>query len=107
MTKVEEMVLKTVHDLGVASALDVQNYTGLSAGKAIMASDFLENKGYLKTVGKKRHREINEYDGNVIVLVYGAWELTRKGKKAAKTLHTETFTVQFARNMNLGRIGNG
>lgn len=36
MTKAEETVLKTVHDLGVASALDVQNYTGLSAGKAIM-----------------------------------------------------------------------
>ena len=62
MTKTEEMVLKTVHDLGVASALDVQNHTGIPAGK-------------------KRYREENEHDGNLIVLVYMSWKLTRKGKK--------------------------
>ena len=86
MTKTEEMVLKTVHDLGVASALDVQNHTGIPAGKATMVSDFLENKGYLKPAGKKRYREENEHDGNLIVLVYMSWKLTRKGKKTAKRI---------------------
>lgn len=80
MTKTEELVLKTVHDLGVASALDVQNHTGIPAGKATMVSDFLENKGYLKPAGKKSYREENEYDGNLIVLVYRSWKLTRRGK---------------------------
>ena len=48
MTNAEEMVLKTVHDLGVARDSDVQNYMGLSASKATRVLKSLERKGYLK-----------------------------------------------------------
>ena len=45
MTKAEEMVLKTVHDLGMAGVSDVYNYTGLSATKATKALNSLSRKG--------------------------------------------------------------
>ena len=48
MAKPEEMVLKTVHDLGVAGDWDVYNYTGLSPVEAGWALDALYRKGYLK-----------------------------------------------------------
>ena len=58
MTKAEEMVLKTVHDLGAADDSDVQNYMGLSPTKATRVLKSLERKGYLKgylKIAAKRH----------------------------------------------------
>ena len=64
MTKTEEMVLKTVHDLGVAGALDVQNYTGLSADDASAAVNSLRKKipqGCSNGVGIAKKRVLGIY----------------------------------------------
>ena len=44
MTKAEEMVMKTVRDLGVAGDWDVSNYTGLSPDDASAAVNSLRKK---------------------------------------------------------------
>ena len=44
MTKAEEMVLKTVHDLGAARDSDVYNYMGLSPDDASTAVNSLRKK---------------------------------------------------------------
>ena len=44
MTNAEEMVLKTVHDLGTAIDSDVCNYTGLSPDDASAAVNSLRKK---------------------------------------------------------------
>lgn len=88
MTKAEEMVLKTVHDLGVAGASDVHNYMGLSANKATRVLDSLANKGYLEIAERMYQCDANgrDKDGITIAFVCALWKLTPKGRKAAQKI---------------------
>ena len=86
MTKAEEMAMKTVHDLGVAGAWDVCNYTGLSPAEAGLALGSLCRKGYLKVVSMECERDANEHGEAINVEVYTLWEFTPEGKKAAKKI---------------------
>lgn len=70
MTKQEEMVMKTVHDLGIAGASDVCSYTGLSPVEAGWALDALYRKGYLKIVSTKCERDTNEHGEAINVEVF-------------------------------------
>ena len=84
MTKVEEMVIKTVHDLGVAGDWDVYNYTGLSPVEAGWALDALYRKGYLKVVSTKCECDTNEHGEVTNVEVFTLFELTPEGKGARR-----------------------
>ena len=84
MTKAEEMVLKTVHDLGVAGDWDVCNYTGLSPAEAGLALDSLYRKGYLKVASTECECDANEYGEAINVEVFTLFELTPEGKEAAQ-----------------------
>lgn len=88
MTKAEEMVLKTVHDLGVAGDSDVQSYMGLSATKATRVLKSLERKGYLKIAARRYQCDVNAHDKDdvEITLIGNLWELTPKGREAAKKI---------------------
>ena len=88
MTKAEEMVLKTVHDLGVAGASDVQNYTGLSATKATKALNSLTRKGYLKIASRRYQCDVNvrDEDDVGITFVGNLCEFAPKGRKAAQKI---------------------
>lgn len=86
MTKQEEMVMKTVHDLGIAGASDVCSYTGLSPVEAGWALDALYRKGYLKIVSTKCERDTNEHGEAINVEVFTLFELTPEGRKAAKKI---------------------
>ena len=86
MTKAEEMVLKTVHDLGIAGYWDVSNYTGLSPVEAGWALDALYRKEYLKIVSMKCECDTNEHGEVVNVEVFTLFELTPEGKEAAKKI---------------------
>lgn len=88
MTEAEKMVLKTVHDLGVAGASDVQNYMGLSATKASRTLKSLERKGYLKIAAKRYQCDGNAHDEGIaeITFIGNLWELTPKGREAAKKI---------------------
>lgn len=81
MTEAEEMVLKTVHDLGTAGVSDVQNYMGLLVDDATAAFDSLEKKKYIRIVEHDRDIEEGEY---TIVRFDCIWELTPEGKEAAQ-----------------------
>lgn len=84
MTKAEEMVMKTVHDLGIAGAWDVCNYTGLSPASAGLALGSLCRKGYLKVVSMECERDANEHCEVINMEVYTLCELTPEGKEAAQ-----------------------
>ena len=86
MTNAEEMVLKTVHDLGVAGDSDVHNYMGLSATKATRVLKSLERKGYLKIAAKRYLCGGDAYNGGIAknTFIGNLWELTPKGKEAAQ-----------------------
>lgn len=84
MTEAEEMVLKTVHDLGTAGVSDVQNYTGLSPDDASAAVNSLRKKGYLSVARMEWVLQKNEYGDDVLVRVDCIFELTPKGKEAAQ-----------------------
>ena len=84
MTKTEEMVLKTVHDLGVAGYWDVSNYTGLSPYDASAAVNSLRKKRYLSVARFEWVLQKNEYGDDVLVRVDCFWELTPEGKEAAQ-----------------------
>ena len=84
MTKVEEMAMKTVHDLGIAGDWDVCNYTGLSPVEAGWALDALYRKGYLKVVSTECECEANEHGEAINVEVFTLFELTPEGKEAAQ-----------------------
>ena len=84
MTKTEEMVLKTVHDLGTAGVSDVCNYTGLSPVEAGWALDALYRKEYLKIVSTKCECDTNEHGEAINVEVFTLFELTPEGKEAAQ-----------------------
>lgn len=86
MTKAEKMVMKTVHDLGVAGAWDVQNYTGLSVDDATAAFDSLEKKRYIRIVEHDWDIEEGEHGEYTIVRFGCLWELTPEGKKTAKKI---------------------
>lgn len=86
MTNAEEMVLKTVHDLGVAGDWDVCNYTGLSPAEAGLALESLYCKGYLKVVSTECECDTNEHGEVINAEVYTLWEFTPEGKKAAKKI---------------------
>lgn len=88
MTKAEGMVLKTVHDLGVAGASDVQNYTGLSATKATRVLKSLERKGYLKIAARRYQCDVNARDEDDVGITFvgNLWEFTPKGREAAKKI---------------------
>lgn len=88
MTKAEEMVMKTVHDLGVAEASDVQNYMRLSAIKATRVLKSLERKGYLKIAARRYQCDVNAHDKDDVEITFigNLWELTPKGREAAKKI---------------------
>lgn len=86
MTKAEEMVLKTVLDLGIAGTWDVCNYTGLSPAEAGLALGSLCHKGYLKVVSMECERDTNEHGEFINVEVFTLFALTPKGRKAAKKI---------------------
>nr|DAU20798.1 MAG TPA: hypothetical protein [Bacteriophage sp.] len=88
MTKAEKMVMKTVHDLGVAEASDVQNYMGISTTKATRTLKSLERKGYLKIAAKRYQCDVNAHDENDVEITFfgNLWELTPKGREAAKKI---------------------
>ena len=86
MTEAEEMVMKTVHDLGVAGDWDVCNYTGLSLADAGWALGSLYRKEYLKIVSTKCECDTNEHGEAINVEVFTLFELTPKGREAAKTI---------------------
>ena len=69
MTKPEEMVLKTVHDLGTARDSDVCNYTGLSPDDAHAAINSLRKKRYLSVARLVWVLQKNEYGDDVLVRV--------------------------------------
>ena len=89
MTKPEEMVLKTVHDLGIAGASDVQNYMGLSPNKATRTLKSLERKGYLKIAAKRYLCGGDAYNEGIAknTFIGNLWKLTPKGKEAAQGIH--------------------
>ena len=84
MTKAEEMVLKTVHDLGAAVDSDVSNYTGLSPDDASAAVNSLRKKGYLRVARFEWVLQKNEYGDDELVRVDCFWELTPEGKEATQ-----------------------
>ncbi len=84
MTKAEEMVLKTVHDLGTAVVSDVCSYMGLSPDDASAAVNSLRKKRYLRVARMEWVLQKNEYGDDVLVRVDCFWELTPEGKKAAQ-----------------------
>lgn len=88
MTKAEKMVLKTVHDLGVAEASDVQNYMGLSTAKATRTLRSLERKGYLKIAAKRYLCGGDAYNEGIAknTFIGNLWEFTPKGRKAAQKI---------------------
>ena len=86
MTKAEEMVLKTVHDLGVAGDWDVCNYTGLSPDDASAAVNSLRKKRYLRVARFEWVLQKNEYGDDELVMVDCFWELTPEGREAAKKI---------------------
>ena len=88
MTKAEEMVLKTVHDLGVAGASDVHNYTGLSATKATKALNSLTRKGYLKIASRRYQCDVNARDEDDVGITFvgNLCEFAPKGRKAAQKI---------------------
>lgn len=88
MTKAEKMVMKTVHDLGVAEASDVQNYMGLSATKATRVLKSLERKGYLKIAAKRYQCDVNARDEDEVEITFigNLWKFTPKGREAAKKI---------------------
>ena len=84
MTKAEEMVLKTVHDLGAAGVSDVSNYTGLSPDDASAVVNSLRKKdtsGLLDWSGycKKTSTATTNSSG---LTAFGS--LRRKAKKLRK-----------------------
>lgn len=91
MTKTEQMVLKTVHNLGVASALDVQNYMGLSAKKATKVLNSLTRKGYLKIAARRYQCDVNAHDKDDVEITFigNLWELTPKGREVRRRMPTE------------------
>lgn len=86
MTKAEEMVLKTVHDLGMAGVSDVYNYMGLSADDATEAIDSLREEGYLEVADAEDIYDVNEYGDLIITEFVFSWRLTPTGVEAAKGL---------------------
>ena len=89
MTKAEEMVLKTVHDLGMAGVSDVCNYTGLSPDDASAAVNSLRKQRYLRVARMERVLQKNEYNEDILVedILVGfdyLLELTPEGKEAAQ-----------------------
>ena len=89
MTKSEEMVLKTVHDLSAAGVSDVRNYTGLSPDDASAAINSLRKKRYLSVTRMERVLQKNEYNEDILVedILVGFdyfLELTPEGKEAAQ-----------------------
>lgn len=84
MTNAEEMVLKTVHDLGAAGVLDVCNYTGLSPDDASAAVNSLIKKRYLRVARTEWVLQKNEYGDDILVGFDCFWDLTPEGKKAAQ-----------------------
>ena len=88
MTKAEEMVLKTVHDLGTAVVSDVQNYMGLSPNKAARVLKSLERKGYLKIAAKRYLCGGDAYNGGIAknTFIGNLWKLTPEGKEAAQKI---------------------
>ena len=88
MTKAEEMVLKTVHDLGTAGVSDVYNYTGLSATKATKALKSLARKGYLKIAARRYQCDVNARDEDDVEITFvgNLWEFAPKGRKAAQKI---------------------
>ena len=88
MTKAEEMVLKTVHDLGMAGVSDVYNYTGLSATKATKALNSLSRKGYLKIAARRCQCDVNARDEDDVGITFvgNLWEFAPKGRKAAQEM---------------------
>ena len=90
MTEAEEMVLKTVHDLGVAGDWDVYNYTGLSPVEAGWALDALYRKEYLKIVSTKCECDTNEHGEVINVEVFTLLSLHQKAKKLRRGYLTLT-----------------
>ena len=88
MTKAEEMVLKTVHDLGVAGAWDVYNYTGLPVTKATKALNSLTRKGYLKIAARRYQCDVNARDEDDVGITFvgNLYEFAPKGRKAAQKI---------------------
>ena len=92
MTNAEEMVMKTVHDLGVAGDWDVCNYTGLSPDDASAAVNSLRKKRYLRVARMELVSQKNEYGDDVLVRVdccwefTPIWEFTPEGIEAAKRI---------------------
>lgn len=86
MTEAEEMVLKTVHDLGTAGVSDVYNYTGLSPDAASAAVNSLRKKRYLRIARMEWVLQKNEYGDDILVRVDCFWDLTPEGKEAAKRI---------------------
>ena len=106
MAKPEEMVLKTVHDLGVAGDWNVYNYTGLSPVEAGWALDALYRKGYLKVVSTKCECDTNEHGEVANVEVFTLFELTPEGKEAAQGIPdiNEPMCIPIT-NITFGRNG--
>ncbi|MCI6927878.1 MAG: hypothetical protein MR759_01205 [Ruminococcus sp.] len=86
MTEAEEMVLKTVHDLGTAVVSDVCSYMGLSPDDASAAVNSLRKKRYLRVARMEGVLQKNEYGDDVLVRVDCFWELTPEGKEAARAM---------------------
>ena len=86
MTNAEEMVMKTVHDLGVAGDWDVCNYTGLSPDDVTAALNSLRKKRYIRIARADWVSQKNEYGDDVLVRVDCFWEFTPEGKEAAKKI---------------------
>ena len=84
MTKAEEMVMKTVHDLGTAGVSDVCNYTGLSTDDAYAAINSLRKKRYLRVARLEWVSQKNEYGDDVLVRIDCFWDLTPEGKEAVQ-----------------------
>ena len=91
MRKTEQMVLKTVHNLGVASALDVQNYMGCQLKKATKVLNSLTRKGYLKIAARRYQCDVNAHDKDDIEIAFigNLWELTPKGREVARRTPVE------------------
>lgn len=86
MTEAEEMVLRTVHDLGTAGVSDVYNYTGLSPDDATAAFASLRKKRYLMIARTEWVLQKNEYGDDILVGFDCFWDLTPEGKEAAKRI---------------------
>ena len=89
MTKAEEMVLKTVHDLGTAGVSDVCNYTRLSPDDVTAALNSLRKKRYISIARADWVLQKNECNEDIPVedILVGLdyfLELTPEGKEAAQ-----------------------